>query len=53
MKQFLESLIKSIVENPDAVEINEDQDQQGRQVADNKNVVADNVKAATNFMKAK
>ena len=28
-------------------------DQQGRQVADNKNVVADNVKAATNFMNAK
>ena len=32
MKQFLESLIKSIVENPDAVVITEDQDQQERQV---------------------
>lgn len=32
MKQFLESLIKSIVENPDSVEINESQDDKDRQL---------------------
>ncbi len=32
MKQFLESLIKSIVEKPDAVSITEEQDDQGRQL---------------------
>ncbi len=32
MKQFLESLVKSIVENPDAVVINEETDSSGRQL---------------------
>lgn len=32
MKQFLESLVKSIVENPDAVSIAESQDDQDRQL---------------------
>lgn len=32
MKQFLESLIKSIVEKPDAVSISEEHDDQGREL---------------------